>query len=497
MKGDQDMPKTLPPMALALTYLRKAVGWSEGKLARAMGVSSRLISNYETGQSTLSRERLENLVAVMGLPRDAIDDALAFIDRLRAKAAQPVYPSEMGGADAERQRIDRAVQSLADATAQVGRSLMTRVSFEVRALADRQAAPRSLARLLRRSPAERRTLIRKSREFRNWAVCELACAESIKAAPASADRAVELAELAVEISQHAEGEALFRKRIRGFAGVHLGNARRVHGVLRESEEAFARALPDWKAGAPGDPGLLNEARVLGLQASLRIDQRRPDEALALLDEALAVDRLEEKRYLLVNRARALELLGDYDGAIAALRQAEPLINGNLEPRLLCVVRYNICSGLCHLLRYAEAEELLPNVQALAERLGQGLDLVRTRWLAGWVAAGLGRREEAVAALEQVSRDFTTREIPYDAALATLELAELYLREGRTAEVRRLALSLAWIFKAEGVHREALAALRLFCDAAEKEAATAELARRVADYLYRAQRNPDLQLEAVP
>ncbi|MFY9824618.1 MAG: helix-turn-helix domain-containing protein [Thermoanaerobaculia bacterium] len=497
MKGDQDVPKTLPPMALALTYLRKAVGWSEGKLARAMGVSSRLISNYETGQSALGRERLERLVEVMGLPRHAVDEALGFIDRVRAMVALPVYPMAAGEAEAERRRIDRVVQSLADTTSQVARPLLTRLSVDVRALAARQAAPQSLARLLRRSPAERRTLIRKTKEYRNWAVCEVACAESIKAAPASADRAVELAELAVDISQHAEGEALFRKRIRGFAGVHLGNALRVHGVLPESEEAFARALPDWKAGAPGDPGLLNEARVLGLQASLRIDQRRPAEALTLLDEALAVDRHEEKKYLLVNRAGALEQLGDYDGATAALRQAEPLIDGNLEPRLLFGLWFNLLSNLCHLERFAEAAESLPRVRTQAERLGQAIDLVRTRWLEGWVAAGLGLREQAVAALEQVSRDFTSKEIPYDAALATLELAVLHLEERRTAEVRRLALTLAWIFKMEEVHREALAALRLFCDAAEEEAATVELARQVGDYLYRAQRNPDLRFNAVP
>ena len=46
--------------------------------------------------------------------------------------------------------------------------------------------------------------------------------------------------------------------------------------------------------------------------------------MALLSEALEVDRYGETKYLLVNRAGALELLGDYHGAIAALRQAEPL-----------------------------------------------------------------------------------------------------------------------------------------------------------------------------
>jgi len=493
MKGDT-VPKILPALGLALTYLRKAIGWSEGELAAALGVSASLISDYERGKKVLTRERLEKIVAAMGFPREAIDDALAFIDRARTKAAPPVYPSESG---AELQRIDRVGQSIADASTQVGRLLVTRLSLEVRALVDRQNAQGSLARLLRRSPSERRTLIRKTQEYRSWAVSELACAESLKAAPDNADRALELAEMAVEISQQVAAEPLMRKRIEGYAGAHLGNAKRVHGKLQESDETFSRALPLWKAGKLGDPGLLNEARILGLEASLRIEQQRPAEALVLLTEAVAVDREGETKYLLVNRARALEQLGDYTGATIALRQAVPLIDANQEPRLLFGLRFNLLSTMCHLGLFSEAAEDLPKIRVLAERLGQALDLVRTRWIEGWVASGLGRRQEAVAALEQVSRDFSSREIPFDAALATLELAALYLEEGRTAEVRRLALALAWIFKSEAVHRQALATLRLFYDTAEKASVTVELARRIEDFLYRAKANPDLQFETVP
>jgi len=55
---------------------------------------------------------------------------------------------------------------------------------------------------------------------------------------------------------------------------------------------------------------------------------------------------------------------------------------------------------------------------------------------------------------------------------------LWLEANRTAEVRRLALAMAWIFETKGIRREALAALQLFCEAALREAATVELARRV-------------------
>ncbi len=52
----------------------------------------------------------------------------------------------------------------------------------------------------------------------------------------------------------------------------------------------------------------------------------------------------------------------------------------------------------------------------------------------------------------------------------------------------------WIFKAQGVHREALAALRLFYEAARKEETTAELARDLVDYLKKARYHPELRFD---
>ena len=44
-------------------------------------------------------------------------------------------------------------------------------------------------------------------------------------------------------------------------------------------------------------------------------------------------------------------------------------------------------------------------------------------------------------------------------------------------VQRLAPPLERIFRSKGIRREALASLRLFCDAARRETATLELARK--------------------
>jgi len=72
---------------------------------------------------------------------------------------------------------------------------------------------------------------------------------------------------------------------------------------------------------------------------------------------------------------------------------------------------------------------------------------------------------------------------------------LLLEEGRAAEVKALAEELTKVFAEKGVHREALAALRLFAKAARREKATAELARRVLRFLFRARYDQDLRFES--
>ena len=73
-------------------------------------------------------------------------------------------------------------------------------------------------------------------------------------------------------------------------------------------------------------------------------------------------------------------------------------------------------------------------------------------------------------------------IGYDAAMVSLDLALLYLQDGRTGEVRRVAEEMVTIFSAQDIHREATAALLLFQDAARREAVTAEMVREVAGAL---------------
>ena len=117
-----------------------------------------------------------------------------------------------------------------------------------------------------------------------------------------------------------------------------------------------------------------------------------------------------------------------------------------------------------------------------------LNLIRVAWLTAKVDAGLGRVEEAKAGLEQVREDFRTTASPTRRPSPRSTSLISILKEGRTADVQQLAVAMGWIFTAKGITREALAALTLFCKAAEQEAATVELARRVSAEVEWAQRS---------
>jgi transcriptional regulator with XRE-family HTH domain len=477
----------------ALTALRTALNWNQAKLARVAGVQPNVISDFERGQRNFDRGDLEKIAGLMGLPPEAADWAVNFVRPVRLVAQAPGHPGS--AAEAGLAHVERLAVRSGDLSAQFTRSLLSFLAFEGRALEARQRAPVLWQRMKGRAPAQRRALVEDTPEFRSWALCELLCKESIKAAADNADRARELAELALFVADLVGGEASWCWRLEGYAWAHVGNARRVRSDLPGAEEAFDRARKLWEAGAPGDPGLLDEAQVLSLEASLRIDQCRLAEAAALLNRALEADRGTLRLSLLIKRARLLEWAGDYEDALATLEQMAPLIFAQEDTRLLIMLQHNSAWNLTHLGRYLEAEALIPKIRALTLQLNNDLDALRLRWLEGRIASGFGRTEEALAAFSQLRVEFARREIAYDAALVTLELALIKLGRGRTQEVKTLARQMTPIFQAQGVHREALAALRLFCEAAERELATVELARRIVDYLYRAQHNPQLRFES--
>jgi len=479
-----------PPLARALSYFCERRRWSPQKLAAAHGFADhRQILGYKSGDRPLSREYLEHLLAPLEVRPEDID-AFLFYDGLIVLDPPLPAASPVALTREELRAIDRTASTAGWTLAATLRGKLIRRKTKKKVEAARRRAGERWAVLKLADSQERRDLIEVYPVYRSWVLAELLCQESIRAAAHKIEVALELAELAVFVAERVEEEERWRSLLIGFCLAHLANAQRVATDFDTADGTFARALAFWQAGEGVDPYPLTEWRLFDLEASLRRAERRFPEALALLHRALGScgEEPDARARILLNKEHIFDQMGDLQGALAALKEATPWVEAAGDPHLVFFLRFKETNNLCHQERYAEAAPLLEKVRELAVQEASELKLIRIDWLASKVAAGQERPEEAVAGLEQVRRDFTFRGLPYEAALSSLDLALLWLKAGRRAEVRELALAMAWIFKAKKIRREALAALRLFCEAAQMEAATVALTQQVIAEIERARRS---------
>lgn len=270
----------------------------------------------------------------------------------------------------------------------------------------------------------------------------------------------------------------------------LGNARRVADDLAGSEAALARAVERAGAGTR-DPRLLG--LLMDLTASLYVDQRRFPEAVRLLDSTHALYRslgeTHQAGRALISKGIATGYALDTEEAVRLLGQGLALIDAERDPRLALAGVHSILYFLVESGRLAEASRLLELSRKLYAAHGGRLDELKARWLEGLIAAGLGDDATAELALSEARIGFAGAGLPYDAALASLALSEVWLRSGRTGKIKRLVNEMLAVFQARKIRREAIAALLMLREALEREGATIALLRSVASELTRLEREP--------
>jgi len=433
-----------------LPHLRAFRDWTKEELAAEAGLDASSVQRFEKGRR-MPRKSYEKIVKGSGQPLELVE--ACHLPAVRAgRAALTRFTSGLFT------ELDSALAALDGVLTEVRRVALAALLVE---LADPL-----------RPPAAAET----SWEVKTWRFVEELCHESEAAAAGEWERALRLAELALCTAERAPGKGLRRSKLESYCLIFVGNARRVGGDLPAAEEAFQRAERLWSTWAGATPIPLAAWRLPDMHASLRRHQTRFAEALTLHDRALILAPTEASGIILLNKAFTLEQAVEPEQALAVLDEAEARIEGAREPRLLFGVRFNRIASLAQLERFQEAAERLPAVQAMADLGGRPLDTVRVLWLRSKIACGLGRRGEAEELLDRVRREFLSREIAYDTAVASLELAVLYLEDGRSAEVKTIAAELAPIFAAQQVARESLAAVELFCQAVQQETATAEMVR---------------------
>lgn len=104
-------------------------------------------------------------------------------------------------------------------------------------------------------------------------------------------------------------------------------------------------------------------------------------------------------------------------------------------------------------------------------------------------AFIDAREKAESGLLAVLDELVRQGQGFDAAIARLHLAAQYHEQDQPEDLQRVAAQAVELFQAHALHREALAALMLFLEAARARTVTEDTLRQVTRFLQEAQRAP--------
>lgn len=284
-------------------------------------------------------------------------------------------------------------------------------------------------------------------------------------------RGVQIADLALKSLDAVDEMAIGSGRLAGWKAqgwAWLANARALANDLRGAEQGISAAerflqLGDRDAMAQGDVALF--------KAALRRDQRRFAEAWDLLEQASEQYKQSDRQDLvgtvLIAKATVRYEEGDALGAIPFLQEALVRMDEATDGFLKLALYHNLVTAYAETGQYSQALELLPQTRHLASIWGKGYYEIRLRWVEGIILRGRGQFEQAEASLVEAREQFTRFGDLIGAALVCLDLAALYYRQNRLADVERLAGTMVPTFGALQQHREAFAALTLFQRAVEE------------------------------
>ncbi len=345
---------------------------------------------------------------------------------------------------------------------------------------------------------QRELLLRNSPRFHTWGVFELLVERSLETAPRDPQYAEELGVLALRVSDFLNaayyGAGLIED-LRARTWTYIGNARRVRSDLEGAEEAFERSYLHFRKGTRDS---LERAIALDLQASLRKDQRRFEEALKLLRRAVDLFQQNGQQHRagrsLVNLATVYHYKGNPEQGIPLLYQALDLIDAEEEPRLLLCARHNLIDDLAELGHFLEAQGLYRATRPLYRDFAEPWVQNRRKWVRGKIARGMAQLGMAETLFLAARDGFLAEGIPYDTALVSLELASLYAEQGRMPELKELAEGMVPIFASRQIHREALAALAFFQRAVQAERVSLEVVASIASFLRRARHDPEQRFQ---
>jgi tetratricopeptide (TPR) repeat protein len=312
---------------------------------------------------------------------------------------------------------------------------------------------------------------------------------------------VRLAEAAAQIAGKLRPERHGAERVanvRFRALTELGNAYRVSDDLGRAREALDQAAV-FTLESSVDERLA--ARYFDVQASLFSACRLFELATSALLIAHAIyQRLGDEHLAgrcLISLGISTGYSGEPEDAIHLVEQGLASINEEREPDLVFLALHNQARLLVDCGRHRDARLVLWELKKRGLDPGGRVNELKVHWLEGQIFAATEDFERAERALSHVKEGFAEADLPYKSALAGLELGAVWLRQGRLADSEKVVLEAVNVFIALQIRREVMTAVLMLKKAYETRGATAALVESVADFLRRAEDNPDLHFDPRP
>lgn len=362
------------------------------------------------------------------------------------------------------------------------------------------------AALARAGAAARRFATQRRREHpapapQGGPLCEALLRQSFEERYRDPEKMLLLAQDAARVAEAIPPEtclssAGFVMDLRARALAELGNACRINDRFPEAERAFSRARAFLAAGT-GSP--LLEARILDLEASLLSDRGCFGEAISRLSQVHDFYQVAGDSHLagraLIKQGINIHYQGFPDQAVHTLEAGLGLVSRSRDARLWATGHEALLHALVDAGEYGQAGRLLLASGLREAFAAEPLNLLRLRWVEGKIHAGLGRLKPAERIFASVRGEFRRLGRHYDAALLGLDLAALWLRQGRASEVQALAEEMVATFERLDVHREAQHALDFVREACRRQRATEPMIQRVRSFLEQLTWNRELRFVA--
>jgi tetratricopeptide (TPR) repeat protein len=352
---------------------------------------------------------------------------------------------------------------------------------------ERRNADALWPKLQNQSPERRLFIIKNIDGYRTWGMYERVVEQTKTTARNDPLQAVDLAHLALAITELLDVEAYGQERIYDFqAGAYtaLGNAKRLVGDFAGAEAALKAAHELLDKGT-GDPH--EKAYLVSIYSSLKADLGYLEDATELLSRgikyAISVNDRQLQGRLVLKQSSFIGFVDPILGLEMA-EQGMSLLEQGKDPHLDLVGRHLLAFWNNELGNPEEAASILATYRYMYDAFGDAFWAGRLLHL----QANIARTEGDLRKAEHFFRDavelYAEHNFEFDLVLASLDLAEVLALQSRLVESGEILAHLYPVLEAWKLHGDILRSWKILQEGTERRNVQASAFRELAMTLRR-------------